>query len=66
MKKYQYIVCGILLAVQSVQSQDFGFEDDVQDVQEASIDEYFIPAIVLMVLYLLFFVYKRVRQIKYK
>jgi hypothetical protein len=62
-KKYQISLMYILfLVVQTVQSQDFGFNDDVEDVTPAPIDDYIIPAIVLMILFGFYFIYKRQRQ----
>lgn len=58
MKKYQYIVCSLLLAVHSVQSQDFGFEDDVQDAQEASVDAWVLLVIILAIA-VVFFSYRK-------
>jgi hypothetical protein len=58
MKKYQYIVCSLLLAVQSVQSQDLGFDEDVQDVQEASVDAWVLPVIILAIA-VVFFAYRK-------
>jgi hypothetical protein len=45
MKTYHYIVYGLLLGVQSLQSQDFGFDDDVQDVPAAPIDDWVLPSV---------------------
>jgi hypothetical protein len=58
MKKYQYIVCGLLLAVQSVQSQSFGFDDDVQDVPAAPIDDWVLP-VMLLAIAVVFFTYRK-------
>lgn len=64
-KKYQIALMYILfLVVQTVQSQDFGFDDDVQDVPQAPIDDYIIPAIAMIVLFVLFTFYKRQKQTK--
>ena len=64
-KKYQISLMYILfLVVHTAQSQDFGFEDDVQDVHEAPIDNYMIPAIAMMVLFVLLTVYNRQKQTK--
>jgi hypothetical protein len=65
LKKYQISLMYILfLVVQTVQSQDFGFDDDVQDVPQAPIDNFIIPAIVMMVLFVLLTVYNRQKQTK--
>ena len=59
------IILAFLFVTQWVQAESgFGFEDDVQDVHEAPIDNYMIPAIVVMVLFGLYIIYKRDRQIK--
>lgn len=65
LNKYQISLMYILfLVVQTVQSQDFGFDDDVQDVPQAPIDNFIIPAIVMMVLFVLLTVYNRQKQTK--
>jgi hypothetical protein len=60
MKTYHYIVYGLLLGVQSLQSQDFGFNDDVQDVPAAPIDDWVLP-VMLVVIGLAFYAYKKSR-----
>jgi len=64
-KKYQISLIYILfLVVQTVQSQDFSFNDDVEDVPAAPIDDYVIPA-ALLVLVLVFIInYKRYKATK--
>ena len=65
LNKYQISLMYILfLVVQTVESQDFGFDDDVQDVPQAPIDNFIIPAIVMMVLFVLLTVYNRQKQTK--
>ena len=61
-KKYQISLMYILfLVVQTVQSQDFGFNDDVEDVPAAPIDDYVIPAMIMMALYVFYKQYYKKR-----
>jgi hypothetical protein len=61
MKTYHYIVYGLLLGVQSIQSQDFGFDDDVQDVPAAPIDDWVFGMVLAAVL---LYMYKKYHQCK--
>jgi len=62
-KKYQISLMYILfLVVHTAQSQDFGFEDDVQDVPAAPIDNWVAPAVFITIL--LVFLYQK--KLKFK
>jgi hypothetical protein len=57
-KKYQISLMYILfLVVHTAQSQDFAFEDDVQDVPAAPIDNWVAPAVFITIL--LVFLYQK-------
>jgi len=59
------IILAFLFVTPWVQAESgLGFDDDVQDVPATPINDYMIPVIVVMVLFGLYIIYKRERQIK--